>query len=224
MLCTCWETCTECMLTNDFALRKWAYYVAACVHECWQHLCKVARTSIYRFGAGLQKIKKHMLQQDLMKTLVLSEKSEAFQHICFETTALLRGCMTSVSAVNVVLSSASQVETLTLERRVSVAAWWIIIKNVDKHTSRDAAHHTTSLLLLNIDYYQQVVAQPRILFGKDQSMMAWVIDVVSSPTVSSVYSLVVENWYRAPVKIFSSLFREGMASSASFWMRHCQQV
>jgi len=64
------------------------------------------------------------------------------------------------------------------------------------------------------------VAQPRILFGRAQSVTSSVTDVVLSSTVPSAYFLTVENWYKAPVKILTSLFRGNMASSASFWLRH----
>ena len=43
-----------------------------------------------------------------------------------------------------------------------------------------------------------------------------VIDVVLSLIVSSVYFLEVENWYKAPVRIFSSLFRGSMVLARIF--------
>jgi len=40
-----------------------------------------------------------------------------------------------------------------------------------------------------------------------QSMTSSVTDVVLSPTVTSVYFLTTENWYKVPAKIWAILFR-----------------
>jgi len=50
------------------------------------------------------------------------------------------------------------------------------------------------------------------------------VNDVLSLTVPSVYFLTVENWYKAPVKVWTSLSRGGMASSGSFWLCYCQQL
>jgi len=72
-------------------------------------------------------------------------------------------------------------------------------------------------------FWPEAVPQPRILFGKVQSMTSSVTAVVLSPTVPSVYFLTVENWYKAPLKILECFFWS-MASSASFWLRHWPEV
>jgi len=40
-----------------------------------------------------------------------------------------------------------------------------------------------------------------------QSMTSSVIDVVLSPTVTSVYLLTAENWYKVPAKSWAILFQ-----------------
>jgi len=40
-----------------------------------------------------------------------------------------------------------------------------------------------------------------------QSRTSSAIDVVLSPTVTSVYLLTAENWYKVPAKIWAILFR-----------------
>ena len=63
---------------------------------------------------------------------------------------------------------------------------------------------------------RKAVEQPRILFGRGQSLQLSVTDVF----------LTVENWYKEPVKNLAGLFRgegRGMASLASFWLRHCRK-
>jgi len=70
------------------------------------------------------------------------------------------------------------------------------------------------------------VAQPGILFRVGQSL-----DV--RPIVPSVYFRTIENWYKAPVKILSSLFRKrawplrtlsGCTTARCFWQCHSRRV
>jgi len=45
------------------------------------------------------------------------------------------------------------------------------------------------------------------LFGMGQSVTSSAIDVILSPTATSVYFLTAENWYKVPAKIWAILFR-----------------
>jgi len=48
--------------------------------------------------------------------------------------------------------------------------------------------------------------QSIILFGMGQSMTSSVTDVVLSPSVTSLYFLTAENWYKVPAKFWTILF------------------